>query len=64
MARHWEDGNDLALVEAIRHHVRNDAEMGHVYTSHLFGTARALGMTEEAIREAFDSDRMLTIYEP
>jgi hypothetical protein len=32
--------------------------------SGLIGTARSMGMSEDAIREAFESDDMLTIYAP
>lgn len=58
------DGNDLALVEAIRQFVRNNAQADLNYTSGLIGTARQIGMSEDNIREALASDRCLTIYEP
>lgn len=65
----WDSGNDLALVEAMRKFARQEDGDFHGEThsrlnSHLIGAARALGMFEDDIRDAFDSDRSLTIYEP
>jgi hypothetical protein len=65
----WEYGNTLALVEAMTRHARDtdngwQGEANKSLNSHLVGSARAMGMSEDAIREAFASDRCLTIYEP
>lgn len=65
----WDNGNDLALVEAIRSHVREQdggfsGEAHTKFFSHLIGAARVAGMTDEQIQDAWCSDRNLTIYEP
>jgi hypothetical protein len=65
----WSNGNDLALMEAARRHARErdggfSGPTHEALNSHLIGLARVIGMSENAIREAFASDRCLTIYEP
>lgn len=65
----WDNGNDLALIDAMRRRAR-EFDGGFTGVAHstlnssLIGAARQLGMTEADIREAFNSDRGLTIYEP
>jgi hypothetical protein len=65
----WAEGNTLALVDAMRKYVREQdggfsGDTHEHMNSGIIGIARAIGMAEEDIREAFDSDRNLTIYEP
>lgn len=65
----WESGNTLALIDAIAGHTRRvdggfEGEAHARFNSGLIGAARAIGMSEEDIREAFESDRCLTVYEP
>lgn len=65
----WANGNDLALIEAMRKFAREQdggfsGDTHRALNSSLIGTARSIGMSENDIREAFDSDRCLTIYEP
>jgi hypothetical protein len=65
----YADGNALALVEAMQKQARKEdgGFRGEAHTrlhSGLIGTARSIGVSEEDIRDAFESDRGLTIYEP
>lgn len=60
----WSEGNDLALIEAMRNHARTAKVSQAILNSHLIGAARVIGMKEDDIRTAFESDRCLTIYEP
>jgi hypothetical protein len=65
----WAEGNTLALFDAIRAEARKQdggfsGEAHERLNSHLIGMARVIGLSEEDIREAFASDRNLTIYEP
>lgn len=67
--RWWDSGNDLALVKAMRKFAREQdgdwtGEIHSALNSGLIGVARQIGMNEDDIRDAFDSDSMLVIYEP
>lgn len=65
----WHNGNTLALADAIMDFCTEkdggfSGELHATFNSSLIGAARLLGMSEDSIREAFASDRCLTIYEP
>lgn len=64
MSNWWEQGNDLALVDAILKRVRDDAAEHGKFSSHLVGAARVVGLSQEEIEDALYSDRGLVIYEP
>lgn len=69
MEKWWASGNTLALVDAIQRHAR-EADGGwrgvnhESMNSHLIGAARQIGLSEDEIRDAFESDRQLVVYEP
>jgi hypothetical protein len=63
MATNWQTGNTLALVDLIHRATWSNGQKP-LFNSHLVGAARQLGIPEDEIADALDSDRMLTIYEP
>lgn len=62
----WSHGNTLALVEAMEKFAfgKSEPDLEAALNGGLVGVARQIGMSEDDIRDAFESDRMLTIYEP
>lgn len=64
MGNWWDNGNDLALVQAIRDKTRGDSEAQTKFFSHLIGAARVAGLSDPEIHRIWQSDRWLVIYEP
>lgn len=65
----WSNINELALIEAMRLRAREQdggfkGEARSRMNSGLIGIARQLGLSDEEIQSAIESERMLTIYEP